>query len=332
MSTWQPFPSAPNSDDKRGLLRPSSTREHHFIAQTEQRAFAFNPEVSDKNQNVYRFEKKPHGRMARAQSVNIENNLEGVNLYLLRTAAQADEQYNLEAWFNRYESAYDFALTQLMTLPEGTHAINGAYEAVWRMKLLNILRNPYAATLPVGQYLHRCLRARLPTLHHEIDNLQHTIAQHHRQQPYRAFGMDAAQYTAWLAVLCAALSEAVGKPSVFECFAADWLNARAGTVHHALFRYRERQCLFGDSGLCAQYGAHADVYGMPLSARALITAEIERTAWHKLPDLSPSYHAPQGEFALLDEDDAVRAYFNRRTLHQCRHAVYGQSKRVQDYV
>ncbi len=36
------------------LLTANPTKEHHFIAQTEQRQHAHNPQVSPQNQNVYK--------------------------------------------------------------------------------------------------------------------------------------------------------------------------------------------------------------------------------------------------------------------------------------
>ncbi len=331
MSAWQPFPAAANGEDKRGLLHPNATREHHFIAQTEQRMYAFNPQVSEKNRNIYRFEVSPrHGRITRAHSVNIENNLEGVDLYLLQKADDG-MQYNLEAWFNRYESAYDFGLAQLLALPAGRRPYSTAYEAVWHMKLLDILRNPYLLALPVGQYLHRCLKNRLPLPQAEINALAEQIMAHSGRNQYRPFGLSVQQYGEWLAVLCAALSEAVAKPSVFECFAADWLNLRAGVVRHALFRYRQQHCFLNDMALCAQYGAALRVFGTPLAAQAFMTVEIADEAWKIMPDLAAEYRAPQGDFGVMDGNEHVRHFFNRRMRGQCHAAVYGQSEHVSDY-
>ena len=67
------------------LLTANPTKEHHFIAQTEQRQHAHNPQVSPQNQNVYRLPlsmfhtgEKVRGKeqnRSEAISVNIIGNL-----------------------------------------------------------------------------------------------------------------------------------------------------------------------------------------------------------------------------------------------------------------
>ncbi|MDA0625218.1 hypothetical protein PCS77_19400, partial [Acinetobacter baumannii] len=75
------------------LLTANPTKEHHFIAQTEQRQHAHNPQVSPQNQNVYRLPlsmfhtgEKARGKeqnRSEAISVNIIGNLAAKNLYTL---------------------------------------------------------------------------------------------------------------------------------------------------------------------------------------------------------------------------------------------------------
>ena len=131
----QPLPEG--SSKPYALLTANPTKEHHYIAQTEQRQHAHNPQVSPQNQNVYRlplslFGTHPHqphdeGKKRKhsakpaappeAASVNIIGNLAAKNLYTLTFVENTGNQYNLESWFNRHESGYEDACEHLRTLP-----------------------------------------------------------------------------------------------------------------------------------------------------------------------------------------------------------------------
>ena len=131
----QPLPEG--SSKPYALLTANPTKEHHYIAQTEQRQHAHNPKVSPQNQNVYRLplslfgthsyqphnERKKRKHAAKpaappeAASVNIIGNLAAKNLYTLTFVENTGNQYNLESWFNRHESGYEDACEHLRTLP-----------------------------------------------------------------------------------------------------------------------------------------------------------------------------------------------------------------------
>ena len=131
----QPLPEG--SSKPYALLTANPTKEHHYIAQTEQRQHAHNPQVSPQNQNVYRLplslfgthsyqphnERKKRKHAAKpaappeAASVNIIGNLAAKNLYTLAFVENTGNQYNLESWFNRHESGYEDACEHLRTLP-----------------------------------------------------------------------------------------------------------------------------------------------------------------------------------------------------------------------
>ena len=131
----QPLPEG--SSKPYALLTANPTKEHHYIAQTEQRQHAHNPQVSPQNQNIYRLplslfgthsyqphnerKKRKHAAkpaaLPEAASVNIIGNLAAKNLYTLAFVENTGNQYNLESWFNRHESGYEDACEHLRTLP-----------------------------------------------------------------------------------------------------------------------------------------------------------------------------------------------------------------------
>lgn len=131
----QPLPEG--SSKPYALLTANPTKEHHYIAQTEQRQHAHNPQVSPQNQNVYRLplslfgthSHQPHDESKKrkhaakpsvppeAASVNIIGNLAAKNLYTLAFVENTGNQYNLESWFNRHENGYEDACEHLRTLP-----------------------------------------------------------------------------------------------------------------------------------------------------------------------------------------------------------------------
>ena len=173
------------------LLTANPTKEHHFVAQTEQRQHSHNPQVSPQNQNVYRLPlsmfhtgEKAHGKeqnRSEAISVNIIGNLAAKNLYTLTFVEDSANQYNLESWFNRHESGYEDACNHLRTLPAGRLKTTTANtdtikvpDALWRilrLKFLGILRNPHNHKNLFAHRLHQTLRARLPEVGFEFVRL-----------------------------------------------------------------------------------------------------------------------------------------------------------------
>ncbi|MDO5640518.1 MAG: hypothetical protein Q4G28_11700 [Neisseria sp.] len=318
------------------LLVANPTKGHHFISQTEQRQHAFNIHVNPQNRNVYRwpltlFEKNRHGE---AQSVNIENNLEYLNLYTL-TFVEGDggRQYNLESWFSRYESGYEEACNSLLGLQTGRLKSPPALWRALKLKLLGILRNPYNRSDPFVYQLHQVLFAQLPLVSAEFIGLIAERPQQRLDKILHAFGFTIEEYTRWLANLYGMLSEGVHRPSLFErLFASLFSDPEA--VRIELYRYDGKHdcCFFADSGYCLQASQQRFSIGLSLNAGMFAIVHISRHHWDDMKTTFPEAPAGLvGEVFIRDNDHTQRHTYNRLTIRQARDAVYGKSNRQQDY-
>ncbi|STZ76454.1 hypothetical protein [Bergeriella denitrificans] len=316
------------------LLTANPTKAHHFIAQTEQRQHAHNPEVGQQNQNIYRLPpamfQKPY--RAQAQDVNIISNLAEKNLYTL-TRGEEGLQYNLESWFNRHESGYEDSCRLLRTLPAGCSDIPEALWRILRLKLLGILRNPYNHNHLFAHRLHQAIRTHLHDVSFEFVRLisgrdRDTIA--NILQTYR-FSFPG--YVNWLANLYSMLSDGVAQPSLFEqMFRAGFDNPKAAKIE--LYRYTDPAdlCLLSDRGFCLQESAELFSIGVNIAHDMFAIVHIQKAWW---PLLKQSFHTmrtrKQGEVSIHDGNQVQRQLFNRMCIRQAKVAVYGRSPLMRDY-
>ena len=265
------------------VLTANPTNVHHYIAQTEQRQHAHNPQVSPQNQNVYKLplsmfrepaaalrsrsgDKVRGGNENRgaAASVNIIGNLAAKNLYTLTFVENTANQYNLESWFNRHESGYEDACEHLRTLPGCCLKTSNASfaktseasftetdsvkvpDALWRvlrLKFLGILRNPRNHQNPFAYRLLQILRSLLPEAGFEFVSLISRRDPKRIESIMQDFHFSFLGYVNWLSGLYGMLSEGVSQPSLFERLFCA-VFAEPQAVKIELFRYP------GDTGLC----------------------------------------------------------------------------------
>ena len=336
------------------LLTANPTKEHHFIAQTEQRQHAHNPQVSPQNQNVYRLPlsmfhtgEKALGKeqnRSEAISVNIIGNLAAKNLYTLTFVEDTANQYNLESWFNRHESGYEEACNHLRTLPAGrlkTPTANAdtvkVPDTLWRilrLKFLGILRNPHNHKNLFAHRLHQTLRARLPEVGFEFVRLISKRDPKRIETIMQDYRFSFLGYVDWLGGLYGMLSEGVAQPSLFERLFCN-IFAEPEAVKIELFRYPENTglCLFGDSSFCLQASPKLISVGVNISHDMFAVVHLQTDRWHAFKN---TFHhdAPklQGQVRIIDGDQTQRLLFNRLCIHQAHEAVFGQSPNIKDYL
>lgn len=319
------------------LLTANVTKGHHFIAQTEQRQHAFNRSVNPQNQNVYRlplslFHKPYKGK---AQSVNIENNLEVNNLYTLSfVEGSGGSQYNLETWFSRHESGYEEASNVLRTVRTGRQSVPEPMWRVLRLKLLGILRNPYNHNGLFAHGLHQAVLRQLPQVSSEFVELIEKRPQLRLEKILAAFEFTPDGYTRWLANLYGMLSDGVMQPSLFErLFAA--LFAQPDTVKIELYRYvRETDCcLFADTGFCAQVSQTQFSIGVSIAADMFAVVHLQRERWNALKNhFADDVPKPLAlQMTVIEDNQQQRATFNRLCIRDAREAVFGRSNKHADY-
>lgn len=306
-------------------LSPNTARNHHYIAQTEQRQFAFNPDVNANNQNIYRFDKtdhsKPHG-----QSVNIDHNLSAQNLYTLAELRDG-QQYNMEAWFVRYEGQYEQDCEVLKHLPLGQQTMPEALVRVLKLKWLSLLRNPLnqqhfvvrQISVAWQSGLGHCVQSLEP---HMVDRDDAT-----KQKLAKQFGFTNAAYVSWLGFLYVLLSDAVATPSWFERLSDGLI--RHPNVRIELLQDAQHQIVFADSGFALQASPEQISVGFGIDPHHWLVCHIPQSHWDNLSQFG-NQAAPtaglQTVTVLNDHGNQAKA-FNVLMQRAAHHHVYAQAER-----
>ncbi|MDO1510907.1 MULTISPECIES: hypothetical protein [unclassified Neisseria] len=328
----------PESEEKPyALLTANPTKGHHFIAQTEQRQHAFNSHVNPQNQNVYRwplslFRERYRGR---ADSVNIENNLEVNNLYTLAfVEGSGGIQYNLENWFSRHEGGYEEACGYLRHLEQGRQKAPKALWRVLQLKLLGILRNPYNHNNLFVHRLHQAILAQLPHISTEFVTLIAQRPQPRLRRILKKFAFTPDGYTRWLANLYGMLSEGVLQPSLFErLFAA--LFSQPEAVKIELYRYPDQSgyCFFADSSYCLQYSEKTLSVGVSVAADMFAIVHLQSSHWRNIEENFAEQLLPRADIpvTVVDNNHTQRIVYNRLCIRWAHEAVFGKSNRKDAY-
>lgn len=321
----------PECDEKTyALLVANPTKGHHFIAQTEQRQFAFNTQVNPQNQNVYRWPLSRFYKPYKSEilSVNIENNLEVNNLYTLAfLEGYGGKQYNLESWFNRYESGYEDACAALRLLEPHTQPANKQLMQILKLKLLGILRNPYNKKNVLVHHFYKSLAQYLPQSNPAFSHLIAARPAERVQRIISSFQFTLPEYTQWLSNLYAMLSEGIHQPSLFDqLFSA--LFADSNAVNIELYRYSDagRYCYFSDSGYCLQASNQSLSIGFGIAADLFAIVHVSRYHWENLAAyLTISLPTLKNTVSIHDNQHIQRITYNRLCIRQAHEAVYGKS-------
>ena len=310
----------------RAVLHPNTARNHHYIAQTEQRLYAFNPEVNANNQNVYRHAKAAQTvRGSRGQSVNIDHNLSAQDLYTLAELRDG-QQYNLEPWFVRYEGRYEVDAEALHTLPVGTQALPETVVRVLKLKWLSLLRNPYNAqhfmlrhlSLAWQQGLEKFAQELQPHLHERDDQARFRLA--------KQFGFTDKAYVSWLSFLYALLSDAVANPSWLERLTDSLI--RHPAVRIELFQDRERayHTVFADTGFALQAASQGLSIGFGIDSHHWLICHIPEAHWQNLAQCwcEPASAVGAQTLKVLAADASQAQIFNALMYKNAEHHVYAQ--------
>lgn len=270
----------PPQQATRAALSPNTARNHHYIAQTEQRQHAFNPEVNANNQNVYRLAKNAwFDAKAVCQSVNIDHNLSAPNLYTLAELRDG-QQYNLENWFVRYEGRFERDCEVAKQLPEGEHVLTEEVVRILKLKWLSLLRNPLNADHFIVRHLSTAWQSGLaqyaktlePHILERDDEARHKLA--------KQFGFTDKGYISWLSFIFALLSDAVATPSWFERISD--LLIRHPAVRIEMLRQSDAYTVFADTGFALQASQQQLSIGFSIDAHHWLICHIPEEHWQDL--------------------------------------------------
>lgn len=157
------------------------TRNHHFVAQVEQRLNSINPDISKKNQRIYSFnilDRETYKLDLKSENgERIEDNLSFDDLFSFDILDEK-QRLNLEQAFGKYErNVGELTKSLLQKVKENNNDIKEEILEIFALKLLNTFRNPYCIekTLnTIGQLSNYSpSNVELKELYEKIDDFNH---------------------------------------------------------------------------------------------------------------------------------------------------------------
>ncbi|RBW43203.1 hypothetical protein DS885_13755 [Psychromonas sp. B3M02] len=178
------------------------TRNHHFVAQVEQRLNAINPSISKKNQRIYSFHIKDREAykldLLSENGEKIEDNLSFDDLFSFEMLNE-NQRLNLEKAFGVYENNVGKLTESLLNkVNDNNDDIKNEILEIFALKLLNTFRNPYCIkkTLNTIGLLSNYYPANveLKELYEKIDGFNHPKAEDITSN----FGVSVEEYKKWM--------------------------------------------------------------------------------------------------------------------------------------
>jgi hypothetical protein len=146
------------------------TRNHHFLAQVEQRLNAIDSTIPKKKQRIHSFQIKDRESYALEltsdNGVKIENNLSFNDLFSFDILNEG-QRMNLEQAFGRYEQDVGKLTESLLNKVKSNNTdIKKEILEIFTLKLLNTFRNPYCIEKTLNLIFRTCFRNIFPYKHH----------------------------------------------------------------------------------------------------------------------------------------------------------------------
>lgn len=201
----------------------NSTRNQHFISQSEQRSNCIDESRPKNKQRIYKFEiadrENSVVRLTDSKGVKIQKNLSFNDLYSFDMQNQSLRK-NLEAFFNKFETDLVPAAALLISESKSNFSsdlLKGAAEKVFKAKLMGWIRNPYCIARTIDMYKWVVgLYPTDPILLSDFCAIR-TGAKPHLADVCEEFGVTSDQYFQWLEIIFLALMVPPGcKKSMLE--------------------------------------------------------------------------------------------------------------------
>ena len=141
--------------DKMDLV--NATQNQHFVSQAEQRLNAINPNAKQNNQRIYAFSIVDRDaseiRLLDQKGCKIESNLNFRDLFSF-DILNSVHRHNFEQLFQQYEEDIILHTCRFSTkVNQGDDDVIDELVNIFRLKLLNTLRNPYSITRSLKIFL-----------------------------------------------------------------------------------------------------------------------------------------------------------------------------------
>lgn len=325
------------------------TRNHHFVAQVEQRLNSINPNISKKNQRIYSFQIKDRKNyelnLSSENGEKIESNLSFDDLFSFEILNEK-QRLNLEGCFGSYENNVgELTKSLLKKVKDNSDDIKSEILEIFVLKLLNSFRNPYCITKTLNTIgllsNYYPANVELRELYEKIDNFNHPKAEDISSR----FGVSVEDYKKWMKSLFMLLVPPIDKDmNAIEILTKSFFEDTKSYINIIISTYTgehiNKNVLLSDRGFTVLTNDNAhNTYEFNLTSNAFITycfTDIETMARKFTDDnsLIESLLRMQEDktstinVKYVNNDLEILSRYNKNLICQSFNTVYCKSKQV----
>ncbi|MGV1718419.1 hypothetical protein ACT4MC_07330 [Vibrio furnissii] len=325
------------------------TRNHHFVAQVEQRLNSINPNVSKKNQRIYSFQIKDREtyklNLSSENGDKIESNLSFDDLFSFDILNEK-QRINLEKCFGVYEiNVGKLTESLLKKAKDNSDDIKEEILGIFVLKLLNSFRNPYCIKKTLNKIgllsNYYPANAELNELYQKIDDFNHP----HAEDISSKFGVSIEDYKKWMKSLFMLLVPSIDNDmNAIEVLTKSFFEDTKSLIDINISTYSgehiDKNVLLSDRGFTVLSNENVHTtYEFNLTSNAFITycfTDIEAMAREYSADslLIESYLRTQENKTSIinvrytNNDLDLLSRYNKNLIVQSFNTVYCKSKQV----
>lgn len=317
----------------------NDSKNHHFIAQIEQKMNAIDPTKAKKSRRIYKFEvidKDSHKITSlEEKGVKIGGSLSYEDLY---TFSILDEglRENFEKIFQYYENSIEANTKSVLSKASTPNAnIKSEILNIFRYKILNFVRNPYSIKKILNTFSE--LKGVIPTDPIHFENFERVLNGSNIQQDYLCEQLDITKddYKEWLAIIFLLLNPMEENEINFlDQFIKRTYENPNSLIKVCIYTYDDETCLLSDRGFSFyELENNTTVWDFNLCSQGFIRyvfmnieASVPQDTPQKILDMLKSTSNRVGW--MIEPNDLIALeMYNQRTVELCYEHVFSSSLR-----
>lgn len=317
----------------------NDSKNHHFIAQIEQKMNAIDPTKAKKSRRIYKFEvidKDSHKITSlEEKGVKIGGSLSYEDLY---TFSILDEglRENFEKIFQYYENSIEANTKSVLSKASTPNAnIKSEILNIFRYKILNFVRNPYSIKKILNTFSE--LKGVIPTDPIHFENFERVLNGSNIQQDYLCEQLDITKddYKEWLAIIFLLLNPMEENEINFlDQFIKRIYENPNSLIKVCIYTYDDETCLLSDRGFSFyELENNTTVWDFNLCSQGFIRyvfmnieESVPQDTPQKILDMLKST-SNSVDWMTEPNDLIALEMYNQRTVELCYEHVFSSSLR-----
>ena len=321
------------------------TQNQHFVTQAEQRLNSINPNAKENDQRIYAFSlvdrDPPKIQLAKGKGHKINKTLSVNDLFSFDVLDKTN-RYNFEQLFQPCEDDITRYTCEFFDkIEQSNESVNDEMFRILRLKLLNIIRNPYLIKMTLNIFRPFInVHPTNPDLYREYERVVFGNKPH---QSYlcNLFGITEDQYNDWLRCIFLLLIRVDDENlTSFDKVVANLFNN--GNLHTmiSLYTYDNETCLLSDNGFvnCSD-NPNRMVMAFNLRSRAFVQyafSDIDAFIDERVGDIPSRYREGVEQYKSGPKNVTISRHrndlkslqgYNMNAVLQCHSHVYNSAKK-----